>query len=108
MSIAAATAMILPTILVVGCIALQVMFSRSPGPWVGLILPVVSLLFSLLITANVYRHGFTSSAMGALPLAVIFVFCNVPTLVFLGIYLFSRLKRRRLARQLEQRESKPD
>ncbi|MPM93309.1 hypothetical protein SDC9_140445 [bioreactor metagenome] len=93
MSLSASLSMVVPTIIIVGCIALQVMFSSSDSKRLGLLLPAVAFLFSLLIVANIARNGSTLPISATIPLYGMFLLSNLPTVVFLIIYVVCRRKR---------------
>ena len=87
-------AMLLAFLLVfaVGGVLLQIFLSRQESKWPGLILPLLSFLYSLLMacSAVAYNGGFPWGAvLASLTLG------NIPTVVLLAIYCSCREKRKR-------------
>lgn len=88
-----------------GLIALQIFLSRQEAAWPGLILPVLSLLFSLLTALSMVLYmaapadasdwAFVSTVGG------VFLMTSIPTVLYLGIYFACREKRRR-KKQMEK------
>ena len=84
-------------VLVVGGILLQIFLSRRESRWPGLILPAITLLYSLLMCLSLVAYvGITTGEIVML-LAKTFLMGNLPTLVLLGIYFACREKRKRRA-----------
>lgn len=114
-------AMILFMFLIGGSIGLQIFLSNKQNKWLGLIIPIICFMLSLLTVANiaVYRtitttsetnisngvsvthevgHSETSKAsLGEILSMVIpvFIISNIPTLIFYAIYLGCREKRKK-------------
>ena len=81
-------------LLVVGIIVFQVFLSKRESRWPGLILPILSFLYSFL-----YPLNFTATADGTkvglfLQILVVFLLGNLPTILLLGIYFGCREKQR--------------
>lgn len=78
--------------LLAGGIFLQIYLSKRKSRWLGLILPGIPFLYSLLMvfSAAVY-DGMTGSHIFVL-LASVFLLSNIPTIIFLGIYFGCRGK----------------
>lgn len=78
--------------LLVGGILLQIFLSKKKSRWFGLILPVITFLYSLLMIFNIaVFHGMTGREIFML-LASTFLTSNIPTIVLLGIYFGCREK----------------
>ena len=76
-------------VLVVGGILLQIFLSRRQSRWPGLVLPGVTVLYSLLMVLGVAAFN------GGLPWGPILAcltFGNIPTLILLAIYRAEREK----------------
>ena len=77
-------------IFLVGGTLLQIFLSRRESRWPGLVLPAITLLYSLVMACNVmagadaWRALLATLALG-----------NIPTLVLLAIYAACREKRRK-------------
>lgn len=105
-------------IVIAAVIALQIILSKKNNKWLGLILPIVSLLFSILLTfytanystASITEHTISddgtviereiyekASTNGSVPLSALFLFLfsNIWTIIFIAIYLVCRGKRRK-------------
>lgn len=83
----------------VGAILLQIFLSRRQSRWPGLILPALTLLYSLVMVLNVANTGDLASAL--LAMGVTFLLGNLPTLILLVIYAVCREKYRK-KKQMEK------
>ena len=87
-------AMLLAFLLVfaVGGVLLQIFLSRRESKWPGLVMPLLTFLYALLMacSAVAYNGGFPWGAvLASLTLG------NIPTVVLLAIYFSCREKRKR-------------
>ena len=80
-------------VLVVGGILLQIFLSKRESKWPGLVLPVISFLWSLLYLFNLMDTG--SMVQNILMAILTILLTNIPTLVLLAIYWAVREKRRK-------------
>ncbi len=80
-------------VLVVGGILLQIFLSKRESKWPGLVLPVISFLWSLLYLFNLMDTG--SVVRNILMAILTILLANIPTLVLLAIYWAVREKRRK-------------
>lgn len=80
-------------VLVVGGILLQIFLSKRESKWPGLVLPVISFLWSLLYLFNLMDTG--SVVRNILMAILTILVTNIPTLVLLAIYWAVREKRRK-------------
>ncbi len=79
------------TVFVVGGILLQIFLSRREGRWPGLMLPLLTFLYSLLMVFNVQAgDGFPWG-----PVLASLVLGNIPTVILLAIYAACRERRKR-------------
>jgi hypothetical protein len=76
-----------------GAVVLQVFLSGKENRWLGLILPLITFLNSLVYTLNVVSFGDTANAIGTM--CVAFLLANIPTAVLLVIYFACREKFKR-------------
>ena len=83
----------------VGAILLQIFLSRRQSRWPGLILPALTLLYSLVMVLNVANTGDLASAL--LAMGITFLLGNIPTLILLVIYADCREKYRK-KKQMEK------
>ena len=85
----------------VGGILLQIFLSRRESRWPGLLLPLLTFLYSLLAVFSVV----ITDSMGGweifTTIAAAFITANIPTIVLLAIYFACREKRKR-RRELEK------
>ena len=95
MEIAAKTTsmfMLFLLIFVAGGILLQIFLSRREGKWPGLVLPILSFLYSLVMvfSAVAYNGGIPWG-----PILASLVLGNIPTVILLAIYFACREKFRK-------------
>ncbi len=79
-------------LVIVGGIFLQIFLSKRESRWLGLVLPLLAFLQSLLLVLNVMDTG--SVSQNVLAVLVTLLAGNIPTLVLLAIYWAVREKRR--------------
>ncbi|MCR4436124.1 MAG: hypothetical protein QHH06_10125 [Clostridiales bacterium] len=94
-------------IVIIGIIALQIFMSKKQSKWLGLILPVITVLFSIMVVLGLvsYTTLFTEQSGKTILNAVqipkvsifltalyVFVLYNIPTAILLGIYYACREK----------------
>ena len=79
-------------VFVVGGIFLQIFLSKRESKWPGLILPILSFLYSLLMafSAVAYKGGIPWGAI-----LTSLILGNIPTVILLAIYAACREKRRK-------------
>ena len=94
---------IITIILMVWAVVLQMYLSRKPSRWPGLVLPIISFLFSLLYPLSMADMGGDRSALIA-QLLLVWLLANIPTFIFLAIY-FSARGRLRRAREFERMDA---
>ncbi len=69
----------------------QVFLSRTKSRFPGLIMPVISFMFSLVASlGNVIYSGLDIAFV--LTVLMVFIIYNIPTVIFLGIYFSCRAK----------------
>ena len=76
----------------IGLVVLQVFLSKRESKWPGLILPLLSLLISLLLVLNVTVHN-GEFPWG--PILASLILGNIPTVILLAIYWACREKFRK-------------
>ena len=79
-------------VVLVGGIFLQIFLSKRESRWPGLVLPLLTFLWSLLGPLNVMDTG--SVSQNVLMVLVTLLVGNIPTLVLLAVYWAVREKRR--------------
>ena len=78
--------------LLVGIVLLQIFLSRREGRWRGLILPLLTFLYSLLMACSAVAYN------GEIPWGAILaslILGNIPTVILLAIYAVCREKFRK-------------
>ncbi len=78
---------------------LQIYFSKMKSRWMGLILPGLSLIISIIMVLNIAEPSANiSTAQRIVMMLSAFLTSNIPTIIFLAIYAVVRQK---LKRKLE-------
>ncbi len=78
-------------IIFVGAIALQVFLSKRESKFLGLILPIISVLNSLIIVLNIAGDAMTKTQI-LIALVSAFLIGNIPTIILMAIYFGIREK----------------
>ena len=78
-------------VFVVGGILLQIFLSKRERKWPGLVLPLLSLLYSLLMACSAVAY---SEKIIWGPILTSLILGNIPTVILLAIYAACREKRR--------------
>lgn len=78
-------------IIFVGAIALQVFLSKRQSKFLGLILPIFSVLNSLIIVLNIAGDAITKTQI-LIALVSAFLIGNIPTIILMAIYFGVREK----------------
>ena len=74
-------------VLLVGIVLLQIFLSKREGRWPGLILPLLTFLYSLLMACSAVAYN------GEIPWGAILaslILGNIPTVILLAIYAVCR------------------
>ena len=79
-------------VFVVGGILLQIFLSKRERKWPGLVLPLLSLLYSLLMACSAVAY---SEKIIWGPILTSLILGNIPTVILLAIYATCREKRRK-------------
>jgi len=85
-------ALVFLLVFLVGGVCLQIFLSRRESRWPGLVLPLLTFLYALLMVLNVRDTG--SVSQNVLTVVVTLLVGNIPTLVLLAVYWAAREKRR--------------
>lgn len=78
-------------IIYVGTIALQVFLSKRQSKFLGLILPILSVLNSLIFVLNIAGDAMTKTQI-LIALVSAFLIGNIPTVILMAIYFGIREK----------------
>lgn len=78
--------------LLAGIVVLQVFLSKLQSRWFGLILPAITLCFSVLMVLGIGIYQGMSGGEVAVLIGGTFVMGNIPTIVLLAIYFGCREK----------------
>jgi TRAP-type C4-dicarboxylate transport system permease small subunit len=110
-------------VVVIGLIILQIFLSKKKNKWIGLILPMICFIFSIVVVAGIGSYTTLNSTVTVKESdesgnivnsqtvtkdltkdmsvgksiaygAMIFIIYNIPTIVLIGIYYASREKQR--------------
>ena len=76
-------------VLIAGGVALQIFLSRHRSRWPGLVLPLLTFLYSVLLVLNVRS---VDGETPWIPILACLILGNLPTLVLLAIYWAAREK----------------
>ncbi|MEG1547346.1 MAG: hypothetical protein RR232_08500 [Clostridia bacterium] len=95
MHIAAITSLIIILIICVGGVLLQIFLSKKENKILGLILPLITFLFSLLSIFSVAVMDSMSAWDVFSMIAGSFIVTNIPTIILLAIYFACKEKIRR-------------
>lgn len=84
-------------VLIVGGILLQVFLSKRENKWLGLILPGLTFLYSILMVLSIVTFSYMEPGGGLnpgiiFPIIGVFLMGNIPTFVLLIIYMVCREK----------------
>lgn len=72
---------------------LQIYFSKMKSKWIGLILPGLSLIISIIMVLNIAEPSANiSTAQRIVMVLSTFLTSNIPTIMFLAIYAVVRQK----------------
>lgn len=88
-------ALIISLAVLAGVIVLQIFLSKRETKWLGLILPIITFLFSLLTPLNMMAPTDGISFGFILQMFLALLLANIPTIVLLAIYFACREKLRR-------------
>lgn len=80
-------------------VILQLFLSKKSNKWLGLILPIITFVFSLLYVLNIMDTG--SLWQNMILIVSTLLLSNIPTIILLAIYFACREKLKRKA-QLEK------
>ncbi len=82
-------------ILLAGTVLLQIFLSKRDSRWPGLVLPIITFIYSLL--AVFAMAAYVGESIGAVVLQVIgiFLLTNIPTFILLAIYFGLRHDKRK-------------
>ena len=86
-------ALVVLLLFLAGVVLLQVFLSKRESRWPGLVLPLISFLYALVLVLN--AAYFVSMAHAVLTTVLVFVIGNLPTAVLLAIYFACRGKRKK-------------
>ena len=78
---------------------LEFRLAGKENKWIGLIIPAVSLVFSLFSCWTMYRFLLTNPEAQPVfiqsMVSLVFMFANIPTVIYLVLYLIGRLRLRK-------------
>ncbi|MDV0446186.1 hypothetical protein MsAg5_00120 [Methanosarcinaceae archaeon Ag5] len=77
-------------LILIGIVVLQVFLSRRENKWLGLVLPALSVLFSLFTVFGMYAYVGQPVSQIVIQTIMIFLMTNIPTVILLVIYAACR------------------
>ena len=84
--------LVLVLVLQVGVILLQIFLSKRESRWPGLLLPLVTFLYSLVMALSVVAYD---GGIPWVPILASLILGNIPTVILLAIYFACREKFRK-------------
>lgn len=75
-----------------GVIALEVFLSKRESKWLGLILPIITFLLSLVPVVRMVLDNVLFNSLYLVKVGIVLLVGNIPTIVLLGVYLACREK----------------
>jgi len=86
--------LVIALLFIVGIIALQIFLSGKRNKWLGLFMPIISFLLTLIIPLNMVAptEGITSDFL--LSMLLVLIIANIPTVFLSLIYVACREKYR--------------
>ncbi|MHC1721674.1 MAG: hypothetical protein AB9836_00570 [Aminipila sp.] len=79
-------------VILVGAVFLQIFLSRRKNKWLGLVLPMICLVYSLLMVLGIATYAGMSTGEIFTLFATSFLLANIPTVILLVIYFACREK----------------
>ena len=79
-------------IILAGIIILQIFLSKRENKWLGLILPIINVIFSIITVLNMAILGNESIIQIIFQNIIVFLLCNISTIILIAIYLACREK----------------
>lgn len=86
---------IIALLILVAIILLQVVLCKKGNKWSGLILPIISFGLSFLWVAGTPYYMALYNRL--LDMILVFIVTNIPTAIFMAIYLIYRDKKKRIS-----------
>ena len=82
-------------VFIAGIVLLQIFLSKRQNRWTGLILPGICFIYSLMAVLGYSAFVDQSTRDLAFQVFSIFLTCNIPTAVLLGIYFACKVKQKK-------------
>lgn len=79
-------------IFLVGLIILQVFLSKRENKWLGLILPIINIIYSIVAVLGLATFSGQSIGEIIMQLIMVFLVSNISTIILIAIYLACREK----------------
>jgi len=88
--------LIILILILIGIAALQIFLSKKENKWLGLILPAINVLFSVIaflgMVSGMAFYGGESLGQIIIMILSVFIMFNIPTFILLAIYAACREK----------------
>ena len=79
----------------VGAVCLQIFLSKRESKFPGLVIPIISFMCGLLFPLSMVAPADGVTAGFVVKMIIVWLFGNIPTVIFLAIYFGCREKQRR-------------
>ncbi len=95
MRITSTLILLLLILLSMGMILLQIFLSKRESKLLGLVLPIIAFLFSLIYPLNMAAPSEGVTIGFVFRMLIVWLLANIPTIILLAIFFACREKRRR-------------
>lgn len=79
-------------IFLVGLIILQIFLSKRENKWLGLILPIINIIYSIMAVIGLFTFSGQSIGEIIMQLIMVFLVSNISTVILIAIYFACREK----------------
>lgn len=86
---------IIGLLIIAGAVALQIFLSSSKRKWPGLILPVLTFIYSLVGILSIAAFGSMSGSSVAVLIIMVLLLMNIPTAILLVIYFVVKERKKK-------------
>lgn len=83
---------LLSLIFLAGIIILQIFLSKRKNRWIGLVLPAINVIFSIIAVLGMAFYGNKSIYQVIIQAVAVFFLWNIPTFILIAIYFACREK----------------
>ncbi|AFS77504.1 hypothetical protein Curi_c04290 [Gottschalkia acidurici 9a] len=83
---------IISLLLLAGVVILQIFLSQKENKWLGLILPIINVILSIMVLLGIVSYSNEAFGIIVIQNVMLFLMCNIPTMILLAIYFGCRKK----------------